>query len=728
MTVSATTRKAGPYAGNGVGTVFTFSFKVFAKADVAVVLTDSNGVATPLVLDSDYSVLLNADQDSNPGGSITYPALVGPAPLPIGSTLTMIGGLPYDQNTDITNAGRFLPQVLENAYDKLTILTQQLKEISDRTLQAAVGTTVKLLFPAPSSGKMIRWRSDLLGLENVEVGSDSTALQGFLADAALDTHGAGMVGFSSALSYPASTVGAVLKTVADLPSLTDAAKGAALVGYKINATGGAGRTLANKLLEFVSVKDFGAVGDGTTDDTAAFQAAFNASASIYVPSGTYRLTATLTVTNKSFNLVGAGKGATTLLWTAAVASGVSFICNTGLSATNRFPCTVRDLTFAAGVPACGVALLLTYTIAASGFVYTGVNSAVLDNLDMRGSDYFATGLNYWTTGLRMVNCGSVQAKRLNIIAKQNTAGSRGIHIEATNGANTSFFFNDIAATWCETGVDIYNNTASAYTIEGLYFSDFELVGCDRGFLVRGGPVHAMRLANGHSNADTAALQYDITARGSTTLGVSNCYFQLGNLFSGAFKAGSVIAIDVVHYSQFVGNYISGKPSPFTVTQNGIAVLSSNRCSISGNTFLDLNGTGIVIGNNGTSGDCVDTRAGDTNTFQNVLTPTVVSGSTNGAARSSKQNPGYTTNAHGVTHQFGSAVATLNGSGDANIALPIAFPNALLGAVICNGDPGTAGSAAFLCNFSASTTSALNISVRPNPGAVSVRVNFMADGF
>lgn len=210
MTVAATTRRAGPFAGNGVTTVFPFAFKVFSRSDVAVILTDSLGVATTLTLDSNYSVLLNPDQDAAPGGSITYPILVGPSPLPAGSTLTMLGALPYDQGTDITNAGRFLPQVIENALDKLTILAQQLKEISGRTLQAAVGTTVSLIFPAPSSGKFLRWRTDLTGLENAEGGTDSLVLQGLLADSTNAARGGGMVGFGSGVAYPAGSVGGAL--------------------------------------------------------------------------------------------------------------------------------------------------------------------------------------------------------------------------------------------------------------------------------------------------------------------------------------------------------------------------------------------------------------------------------------------------------------------------------------------------------------------------------------
>jgi hypothetical protein len=45
-----------------------------------------------------------------------------------------------------------------------------------------------------------------------------------------------------------------------------------------------------KLAQYVSVKDFGAVGDGVTDDTAAIQAAADHGGTIYFPDGTYEIT------------------------------------------------------------------------------------------------------------------------------------------------------------------------------------------------------------------------------------------------------------------------------------------------------------------------------------------------------------------------------------------------------------------------------------------------------
>ena len=59
--------------------------------------------------------------------------------------------------------------------------------------------------------------------------------------------------------------------------------------YNEGSTGAVARVLTARLQDFVSVKDFGAIGDGVADDTAAFQAAVSAAAGapIYVPAGVY---------------------------------------------------------------------------------------------------------------------------------------------------------------------------------------------------------------------------------------------------------------------------------------------------------------------------------------------------------------------------------------------------------------------------------------------------------
>lgn len=59
------------------------------------------------------------------------------------------------------------------------------------------------------------------------------------------------------------------------------------VGFLQAGTSALARSAQDKLRETVSVKDFGAVGDGVTDDTAYFQAAINTGKAIYIPQGTY---------------------------------------------------------------------------------------------------------------------------------------------------------------------------------------------------------------------------------------------------------------------------------------------------------------------------------------------------------------------------------------------------------------------------------------------------------
>src|SRR6266700_3013829 len=86
----------------------------------------------------------------------------------------------------------------------------------------------------------------------------------------------------------------------------------------------------------INVRDYGAYGDGTTDDTAAIQSAINAAATtsgaMYLPPGTYKLTASLTLPAtllSGFRMTGAGWG--TIL---ALANGVNDYAIKFLEAAN----------------------------------------------------------------------------------------------------------------------------------------------------------------------------------------------------------------------------------------------------------------------------------------------------------------------------------------------------------------------------------------------------------
>ena len=93
---------------------------------------------------------------------------------------------------------------------------------------------------------------------------------------------------------------------AKLSDLSDST-GSNLVGTTTGGTGSVTRTVKSKLNDIASVKDFGAVGDGVTDDTEAIQAAINSgSASLYIPHGTYLFSSLTMPTTTNFILYGEG--------------------------------------------------------------------------------------------------------------------------------------------------------------------------------------------------------------------------------------------------------------------------------------------------------------------------------------------------------------------------------------------------------------------------------------
>jgi hypothetical protein len=89
------------------------------------------------------------------------------------------------------------------------------------------------------------------------------------------------------------------------------AQGSSLVGFKQAGTGAVERTAQDKMRESVSVKDFGAVGDGVTDDTAAIELAaqsLTGNQTLYFPDGTYLVSYIWSPYTDSDSVNGIGRG------------------------------------------------------------------------------------------------------------------------------------------------------------------------------------------------------------------------------------------------------------------------------------------------------------------------------------------------------------------------------------------------------------------------------------
>jgi hypothetical protein len=328
MTTPSTPRKAGPLLGTGAQTSWPFTFKVFAASDIAVTIADSLGVETALVLGSDYSVTLNANQETSPGGTVTYP--ISGAALPVGKRLVIIGNLPYDQPLDLPSGGNFSPLALENQLDRMVMQIQQLRENVGRALQVSVSTNTDVTLPPPAASQLIGWDATGENLENVPLSELGTAIaygtyrydtftgDGTTTNFALSEDPAVLANLDVSISGVVQVPGTDYSLVTGNLVFTSApSSGTAILaryGQALTALpdsdqitfvqAGAGavtRTMQNKLREYVSVTDFGAVGDCVynvgTNNTVAFQEAIDYclenSKALFVPQGNYLVTGSL---------------------------------------------------------------------------------------------------------------------------------------------------------------------------------------------------------------------------------------------------------------------------------------------------------------------------------------------------------------------------------------------------------------------------------------------------
>lgn len=152
-----------------------------------------------------------------------------------------------------------------------------------------------------------------------------------------------------------------------------ASGGSNLVGFLQAGAGSVATTVQAKLRESVSVKDFGAKGDGVTDDTVAIQAALDNSYDVFFPAGNYKVSGTLTLRPYA-NLQGAGKVGYVESYTENLGEGTRLIQTTNAFLLYTFSTgnidddyighiTISDMTLLGGLVTQNEALRGTYGLA-----------------------------------------------------------------------------------------------------------------------------------------------------------------------------------------------------------------------------------------------------------------------------------------------------------------------------------------------------------------------------
>ncbi|MEH4965221.1 right-handed parallel beta-helix repeat-containing protein [Escherichia coli] len=118
MTVS-TEVDHNDYTGNGVTTSFPYTFRIFQKSDLVVQVVDLDENIITLMLDTDYTI--------TGAGGFTGGNVVLTSALANGYQISISRVLPVTQETDLRNQGKFFAEVHEDAFDKLTMLIQQVR-------------------------------------------------------------------------------------------------------------------------------------------------------------------------------------------------------------------------------------------------------------------------------------------------------------------------------------------------------------------------------------------------------------------------------------------------------------------------------------------------------------------------------------------------------------------------------------------------------------------------
>lgn len=486
------------------------------------------------------------------------------------------------------------------------------------------------------------------------------------------------------------------------------------------------RTLADHLSGILNVKDFGAKGDGITDDTVAIQVAVAAAISVgkalRAPAGVYMMSNSI-VGSGNFTLLGDGYAQTVFSWpSSSTAESSGFAITIGSVGILSQACAFYRLSCITAASSQGTAITVigTTNIAADRIS----PRVVIEDVLIRGANHpFQDG---WDVGIDLVNCQKTQVNRFFFWGRVNASGEPNYDTRYAIS-----YGNSIGASPHPTEFSILNSyiglcdtAVYATDFEGMLFRGNQLVGVNVGVHVTSpGPnyPHAL-ISENHINAATACILAEFMFE--VMISDNLLYSQNGN------SAGAMVNLaNGAGYFTIQGNIFENEKA--STEANCIVVTAGVNGLVDGNIFRrsdSIDGTAHGVGvwlTPGSSG-C---RVGRHNTFYETTTHALDQGANNVVAHSDwTATQATTTNMDGLSEKCGTSVITLDASGNGTVPFNVAFPGGIITATACNGDPNNLPTAQFICNMPSSNAGVLAVSVRPNPGAVSCRFNWRATGY
>jgi hypothetical protein len=386
-----------------------------------------------------------------------------------------------------------------------------------------------------SGGKVFTYEAGTTTLKATY--TDATGLTQNTNPVILNSRGEAQIWMSDSLYKVvlSDSVGSIIYTQDNIAPLSSVG-----IGYLPSGTGALPTTVQSKLREIMSVKDFGAKGDGVTNDTAAIQAAIDAALAagggkVYVPKGTY-IVGSLVMKNH-VELYGDGV-ASTILSSSHTGYGLKTI-NPVNSSTAAWT-IVRDLRIVnsnganvdGGIVDVGGTFVLMENVLVQGFKY----GCILDQTELSTvrQCHFTTQLfaGMWLVNNAEYSAGAISGFSNRITVQEcqfNQAGT--VYGVVEDGGVTHSFINN-NFNGCSTQL-------RAAGVTGLTISESEWESCT-----------------------VCNVSFNLTTAAGAGVGTTSAAIISGNMFTTtAGASGNIVNNSGVAYLTLQSNILSSPVSP-----------------------------------------------------------------------------------------------------------------------------------------------------------------------
>lgn len=258
-----------------------------------------------------------------------------------------------------------------------------------------------------------------------------------------------------------------MSTLNPIAQLT-ASDGASNIGFLQSGTGATARTVEDKLRDIVSVRDFGAVGDGITNDRPAFALATTANKLAYIPKGAGNYVFNTPLANTSAAFLPDPR----LTW-ANLGSGSLDMSKGAFAVTGASIWRFADRMFVGEAASKWAAVSEALTDAGTSWLsdsstaaaFTGINATLLVTTTETNSLTGGSGGRYAITG----------AAKSSASTGSSIIGVSGVVVNQKSGASAWALYADVQeeSNGFSTGVEIASKNASAnnYTLKPYTYAN-----------------------------------------------------------------------------------------------------------------------------------------------------------------------------------------------------------------------------------------------------------------